>query len=345
MIIPIRNIYFLLLYAWNVLDEADSVDVREEDPNTLVDLFASVLHKGLMRLLKRGLDRSYIAKHDCVSGVQGKLDVSASIKTRAFDRASSICEFDDLSHDVLHNRILKTTVARLVRLPELDEEVRRDLILINRRMSDVLEIPLSRDSFRSVQLHGNIRSYRLLLDICRILHRHVTVDETTGSTTFRDFSRDERAMRRLFERFVFKFYKHEQHQYLVRRDRLAWYDTNGYAADIDKLPLLNTDVSLVSQSRKLIVETKYVPNLFQTHYGKQTFRSGHIYQLFAYLRNIAAQDLANGCSRAVDGLLLYPRAVAECDMSFSMHGHRIRIATVDLTVSSSSIRQRLLSLI
>jgi len=56
-VIPIQNLYYLLCYAWNRLDEAELVNVGREDILTPQDLFAKVLIAGANRLLKKGLDR------------------------------------------------------------------------------------------------------------------------------------------------------------------------------------------------------------------------------------------------------------------------------------------------
>ena len=49
MKIPIQNIYYLLCYAWNKLEERDIVDVRGIDSTKILDLFARVLIGGLSR--------------------------------------------------------------------------------------------------------------------------------------------------------------------------------------------------------------------------------------------------------------------------------------------------------
>jgi 5-methylcytosine-specific restriction enzyme subunit McrC len=43
MEIPIQNIYYLLCYAWNKLEERDIVDVKGIETTELCDLFAKVL--------------------------------------------------------------------------------------------------------------------------------------------------------------------------------------------------------------------------------------------------------------------------------------------------------------
>ena len=83
MEIPIQNIYFLLCYAWDKLEEKEVVDINTSGFNELIDLFAKVLINGSSYLLKRGLDRDYKLKEDFVSGVKGKMNVSNTLKSNA----------------------------------------------------------------------------------------------------------------------------------------------------------------------------------------------------------------------------------------------------------------------
>ena len=56
--IPVQNVYYLLCYAWNKLEEREVVDVATLDSTRLVDLFAKVLLGGTRHLIRRGFDRS-----------------------------------------------------------------------------------------------------------------------------------------------------------------------------------------------------------------------------------------------------------------------------------------------
>jgi 5-methylcytosine-specific restriction endonuclease McrBC regulatory subunit McrC len=57
MKIPIQNIYYLLVYAWDSLEEADLLQIEPEQSTDLLDLFANVLSSGVAHILRRGLDR------------------------------------------------------------------------------------------------------------------------------------------------------------------------------------------------------------------------------------------------------------------------------------------------
>ena len=58
--IPIQNLYYLLLYAWNRVPEGQTLDVTGIPSPELPNLLAKVLADGVRNLLRRGLDRSYV---------------------------------------------------------------------------------------------------------------------------------------------------------------------------------------------------------------------------------------------------------------------------------------------
>lgn len=155
MLIPIQNIYFLLCYAWDTLQEGELVHIQQDECHCYADLFARVLRSGVTHLLKRGLDRGYITEAEDTSSLRGKFDVSTTIKHNCLRHVRVHCLFDSLSHDVVHNRIIKTTIGRLVRCEGLDENLRQELLGVYRRLHDIAAIELSPNVFARVTLHRN----------------------------------------------------------------------------------------------------------------------------------------------------------------------------------------------
>ena len=96
MDIPIQNVYFLLCYAWDKLEEKERVDVDPAGLTELVDLFSRVLIRGTNHLLKRGFDRSYVADEAWTGCLRGKVLFDAVAKSGAAT-ATLPCEFDELS--------------------------------------------------------------------------------------------------------------------------------------------------------------------------------------------------------------------------------------------------------
>jgi 5-methylcytosine-specific restriction enzyme subunit McrC len=105
------------------------------------------------------------------------------------------------------------------------------------------------------------------------------------------------------------------------------------------MPTMMTDVSLESPTRKLVIETKFYGETLRRHHRSEqraTVNSSHLYQLFAYLQNLAIKD-----NRTVDGLLLYAQAERELLLDLNMFGHDVRVATVNLAAAPELIRSRL----
>ena len=78
--IPVQNIYYLLIYAWNNLDEGELTDISNLESNELVDLFASVLNSGTKHLLRRGLDQDYILHDEAIAGVRGRINIGITVR-------------------------------------------------------------------------------------------------------------------------------------------------------------------------------------------------------------------------------------------------------------------------
>ena len=108
--IPIQNIYYMLLYAWNCLPEGSNIDVSGTLSPELPNLLAKVLLEGTRHVLRRGLDRGYIEKDEDLNRPRGRIQLSDTMKRGLLSRAMVACSTDDLSHNVLQNRILKSTL-------------------------------------------------------------------------------------------------------------------------------------------------------------------------------------------------------------------------------------------
>jgi 5-methylcytosine-specific restriction enzyme subunit McrC len=241
--IPIQNIYYLLVYAWNTLDEAGQVEVDVAGSTDLLDLFARVLDEGVKHVLRRGLDRAYVTCSAERAGVHGRVQFAESLSRLSFFQGRAHCEFDELNPDVLHNQIIRATMLRLARHPGLDSDLRARLHATSDRMGRLCHVDLSEGTFRRVQLHRNIAFYRFLLEVCRLVALQILPEGTPGRHRFRDFLRDEKAMALLFQRCMRQFYAREQSKYRVSSVRLRWQATSGSPESLESLPLMETDIS------------------------------------------------------------------------------------------------------
>jgi 5-methylcytosine-specific restriction enzyme subunit McrC len=296
--IPIRNVYYLLLYAWDRVGEGEEALVGGEDLTRWQDLLGHVLAGSVARLLSRGLDRSYLELDEEVAGVRGKLQLAGTIKGNLLLRARTRCRFDEPEYDVLQNRIIKATLRSLL-AGELSREVRDHVRALHAKLDAVSDVRITRRDFGSVQLHRNNHLYAFVLDLCRLIHDNLLVDENGTVARFRDFREDDPAMAAVFERFVFNFLDREQRRYRVARPRIPWHEAE---APQGGLPGMQTDVVLRGPERVLILDAKYYREALAGRFDERV-RSGHLYQMFAYVENWAA---ARPDGPPVEAMLLYP---------------------------------------
>ena len=340
--IPIRNIYYLLCYAWNRLVEGDLVDISGVDTTELADLFATVLIGGTNHLIRRGLDQDYEALEGELSCIRGRIDMTVTARRMLTSHGRAYCLYDDPNVNTLPNRILKSTLHHLEGVPSLDGELRKKLRVLYRRLRGVDDIALTKLVFRKVQLHSNNRFDRFLLNICELVQASYLIDERTGTYKFRDFLRDERRMAKVFQDFVFNFYRIEREDLSVKKERIYWAASSETDPHLHLLPTMETDISLRDEGRTIIIDTKYYQETLQTYYGSESFHSAHLYQLFAYLKNLEPRG---GNDAVAEGILLYPTVSRSLKEMYHMQGHRMRISTVDLNQDWKAIHSELLSLI
>ena len=333
--IPILNVYYLLCYAWRHVQERDTRRLASlADLSTVQDLLGKVLAIGVNHLVRRGIDRGYVERREDLAGIRGKLAVSETAKRALRSRARAACDFEELSVDILPNRILRTSLRSLLnpRIP-LDRSIRGDVRSAYRRLDGVSRIRLKRNTFSQVQLGGQRRLYHHLLSVCWLLYRSSMVDEKTGHTAFRDFRRDKATMWRLFEDFVMGFYEREQRVYRVNPGgrRIRWVDASAKDdANRARIPVMEADVILESSDRRIILDTKFYRDALARGRGSGTgkLHSNNLYQLLAYLRNRQATR-PDGARH--EGVLLYPQVGEESlRAEIWLEGFRIQARSVNL---------------
>ena len=89
--IPIQNVYYMLSYAFRVLNEQGYKSIETEEFHNVAELCASILTKGVSLQLKRGLGKEYISETEALSSPRGKIDVTASIKDLSKVKGQLVC--------------------------------------------------------------------------------------------------------------------------------------------------------------------------------------------------------------------------------------------------------------
>ena len=341
MQIPAENLYYVLCYAWERLDRLQAVpdDVRTSTFDLPQNLLARLLHDSFSQALRRGLDRGYRERAEDTRRPRGKLDLPSTARRALRLRGQVRVRYEELSRDVLHNRIVKTTMLRLAPVEELSTDLKEKLRRLVQRIADVGEVDLREDLFRRVQIHRNNADYGFLLDLCRMIARHLFPEARAGAVRFRDFTTDEREMGRLFEDFVRGFLRTEHPRLGVRGHKGIKWDAVAEGEAFLRLPLMETDIYMpgARDVRSVIVETKCVSEPFarRGEANAVSLRSDHLYQLFAYLANHARSYPAEPPAL---GVLLYATTGTTFDHRYRLHGHTLWVRSADLAKPWQAVR-------
>jgi 5-methylcytosine-specific restriction enzyme subunit McrC len=341
--IRVENIYYLLCYAWDKLDEKERINVNIDDKTDLVNLFAKILINSTKVLQKRGIDMGYVEHIEELSGVKGKIQMSNTLKRNLLLKQKTVCCFDDFSTNILSNKILNTTICNLTKTNGVDRKMKSELISMKRLFGGVDQIEISTPIFRQVKISRNNRIYGFLMSICQIINDNLLPSEEEGRFKFSDFSRDERKMNRLFEAFIRNFYKREQSKYTsVKGETIKWNFTNTEKTSEKYLPSMFTDVSLENTTDKVIIDAKFYNETMKMNYDKEKLVSANLYQLFSYLIN---QENGSSKGKRATGILLYPTIEKDYNLDYLYEEHKVQIRTVNLNTNWKNIHNRLLELI
>src|SRR5258706_2006439 len=347
--IPIRNLWHMCLYAWNEVPLKNhwTLDVAEEAP-TLDALLASILVKLVQQRLRIGLGRSYVNEHQSIRGIRGRIDFAESLKQQAFEQGQAVCEFQQYSANAPKNQIIRSTLTRLVQIgnfgPDYTQanELSHTLRMLTRALDGVDLIELKLDFIRRQQFDRNDVDYHLMMAICELILLRQMPSEQGAELGLPALDRDALILYNIYERFVANFYRIHLHGWkVVRQKQLDWHDKSQNRL----MPSLRPDLVLeeLTTGRMLILDTKFTAqNLVTNPWGKRTFDSSHLYQIYTYLRT--QEHLSEPHSRAT-GILLYPTVDHNLSENIELENHTIRIESIDLTAQWQNIEQELLYII
>lgn len=346
--IPIRNIWHMLLYSWDQTMLTHQWRTEVESAPNLDALLASILAKLVQQRLRIGLGRNYLQETGLLRTLRGRIDFGRSVKGLTLQNNQLYCQFHEFSADVPKNQIVRSTLDRVARIGELGQNrvksahLKQLLRRLVRDLDQIKVIELNLDLFRRQNLGRNDGDYRLMLAICELLLRRHMPMEHAGPNVLPSVDRDSLTLHEVFERFVARFYQIHLKSWKVRSQApLHWNDESTSAY----LPAMRPDLVLEHKptGKIIILDTKFTERiLVRAPHDRTVFQSGHLYQIYAYLRS---QEHRSINYRASTGILLYPAANHHVAESVQLQGHRIGFRTVDLALAWEDVERDLLSLI
>lgn len=331
--IPIHNVYYMLSYAFQILNEQSYKSIATEQFHNTADLMAAILSKGIATQIKCGLGKEYILRTEALSSLRGKMDITKSIKTQTILKKQMRCTYDEFSVNGTKNRIIKSTLELLLKsdIPKYRKKELRKLIIF---FSEVENIDLHSVNW-NIKYDRNNKTYRMLISICYLVVNGLLQTNLDGNTKIMDFL-DEQSMFRLYEKFILGYYKKHYAELSPSASRIPWSVDN-----TRMLPIMQSDIHLQKNNTVLIIDAKYYSHTTQVKYDNHTLHSNNMYQIFTYVKNC---DYAfEEEDHKVSGMLLYAKTEEEIqpDNIYQMHGNQITVKTLDLNQKFDIIAKQL----
>ena len=333
----IKNIYYMLSYAFTILNQGGYEDVAKEEFENIHNLFAAILAKGIGRQLKQGLYREYLNQKEDMAVVRGKIDIAGTVQNRLSRKKLLTCEYDELSENNLLNQILKTTVLILLKHGRVEQNYKNELKKEMLFFSNVATITPTSVHWASIRFHRNNNTYRMLISLCQLILEGMLLTTDKGEYRLATFI-DEQRMSRLYEKFLLEYYAKECPQIKATASQIPWALDNNTGT---YLPIMQSDIMLSKGNKVLIIDAKYYSHTMQTQYEKQTLHSANLYQIFTYVKN---KDMEFGTKpHTVSGMLLYAATdeSVQPNQSYQMSGNKISVKTLDLNSSFHEIATQL----
>lgn len=334
--INIKNVYYMLSYAFTILNKKGYQKLATEQFENILDLYSAILIKGVSSQLKSGLHHEYVEHDDTLKVIRGKVNVTNSIRNLDILNQRINCTYDEFSMNTYMNKILKTTMQILIKI-DISKKHKKEIrnLLIHFSGVDILNPSMIQ---WQLPFNRNNHTYKMLISISYLIHQGVIQSESEGNKQLMTFG-DEQQMARLYEKFILEYYKKEFPQLTVTASHIPWSLDNN--ENLDLLPIMKSDVMISYKNKCLIIDAKYYKNQLSNYYDTRKIHSANLYQIFTYVKNQELYLKDEGTK--VSGMLLYAGTDEGyiLNNSFCMSGNNIHVRTLDLNCDFANISRQL----
>lgn len=333
--IYIKNIYYMLSYAFKVLTEKSFKKIEAENFENVGELLSEILAIGVSSQIKQGLVRDYIDIRETTSSIKGKINITQSINEQSFIKGQLNCTYDEFSINCYLNQIIKSTMNLLVKsnISKARKKKLKNLLMYFREV-DLVDL---KSINWKIRFDRNNQTYKMLINICYLIINGLIHSEKSGQMKLMNFL-DNQQMSTLYEKFLLNYYKKEHPEIKTHAPQIDWQIDEGW--DV-MLPKMKTDVTLEYGDKILIIDAKFYSQNTSENFGKNIHRTENLYQIFTYVKNKEVEIQGKGIE--VSGMLLYARTNERIqpDSDYVMSGNKISVKTLDLDQDFSLIKNQL----
>ncbi|MCX5040581.1 MULTISPECIES: McrC family protein [Streptomyces] len=196
--VPIARLFFLLGYSLDPQGGWRDGEVGVAEHRDLLPALAHAVERQVDRALRQGLLQGYRHTEESSLIVRGRIREAEQVRRRFGAMLPVEVAYDEFSTDIAENRILRTAVERLLRLPSVPRDVRRSLLHQRARLTDVTPVVRGRElpGWQLTRLNARYHHALRLAEVCL---RGASAEHSPGGLRIDGFLFD---MNQLFEDFV-----------------------------------------------------------------------------------------------------------------------------------------------
>ena len=307
--ILIDRVMFLVGYALNPADWRPSPFALTPDD----DLLEAIVPAFVLRTqeaIRRGLLQGYRTEEDSLNTVRGRIRLNDQIGRRFGQALPVEVAYDDYTEDIEENRLLKTAIQVLWRMPIRSAEARRELGALRPAFTTVALGAYHRGAVPEVRYNRLNRRYQPAVELARLIVGNSILELFEGETAGATFLMD---MNRVFETFLRSALREA-----LRLSDAEWpteaSGVRGLRLDEAGRIRMQPDMSWWQGRRCVFVG--------DAKYKRQESQQADIYQMLAYC---TAANLPSG-------LLVYAAGEAAPAVHRVVHsGKAVEVAALDLS--------------
>lgn len=257
--------------------------------HTLLDVFILQFCDELQQQLVQGKIRQYVSHEENLPVVRGRLLVGQKFKYNLSHRERLYCRYDELSEDIMLNRVIRFTLKLL--LPAARSSVARKAVTELLMMFDsVSDEVITLDMFDRIVLSRHIVRYKNIFEQCRMFIQGLNPDVLAGDARICSLLFD---MNRLFESWVAAMLRKPAKLQGLRLREQGPRKYLAYREDIDKnLFQMKPDISLLNAQNEVVFIGDAKWKLLRGEDVKLGIAQADLYQLQAYASSYEVNSLA-----------------------------------------------------
>ena len=245
----------------------------------IYEVFINMYVSELSRIVKQGMFLTYVNKEENIHTVKGKILVGNNIKKNIVHKEKFFCSYHEYEIDNPENRIIKSTLLKLLSISNDNENIRNiKRLLLN--FDSVSNTSNYQAEFERIVLNRKNKEYEYILDWSKTFLKN---------KSFTNFSGDNKGrallfkMEKVFESYVAKRVKHEMgegYNAIIKDQSKYLFD------EPQKNFKLEPDIIIEGEDNKVvaILDTKWKNLIDKAEESHYNISIHDMYQMLGYAR-------------------------------------------------------------